>query len=63
MFTESLHKHLLHIFTRFYKGEYSNGSGLGLSIVKEIIDQHHGKISIESKKDVGTKVFIKLPMV
>jgi signal transduction histidine kinase len=55
-------KDLPNIFTRFYKAESSNGSGLGLSIVKEIIDQHHGSISIESIKNKGTTVIIHLPM-
>ncbi len=55
-------KDLPNIFTRFYKTESSNGSGLGLSIVKEIIDQHHGSISIESIKSKGTTVIIHLPV-
>lgn len=37
------------------------GSGLGLLLCKEIIDLHHGKISIESTKNVGTTIIFALP--
>lgn len=46
------------IFQRFYRGEsrQCNGSyGLGLSIAKSIIDEHHGKIWVESKE--GMNIF------
>lgn len=55
-------KDLPHVFERFYKGEGTNGSGLGLSIVKEIIAQHGGEVSIESEKGKGTKVTMRLPL-
>ena len=60
-------KDLKNIFDRFYthfdgfSKEYQ-GLGLGLSIVKEIIDRHNGTITISSKKGEGTKVFINLPI-
>lgn len=56
-------KDLPHVFERFYKGEGTNGSGLGLSIVKEIIAQHGGELSIESEKEKGTIVMVRLPLV
>ena len=56
-------KDLPHVFERFYKGENSHGTGLGLPIVKEIIDSHEGKISIRSSVGVGTEVRIKLPCI
>jgi signal transduction histidine kinase len=56
-------KDLPHIFTRFYKGDSAKGTGLGLSIVKEIVDQHNGRISIESLETKGTTVTICFPMV
>jgi len=39
-----------------------HGTGLGLTIVNEIIAQHNGRINIESKYGHGTKVLIELPV-
>jgi len=39
----------------------SGGTGLGLSVTKEIIDRHRGSIAINSKKGAGTTVTITLP--
>lgn len=44
---------LTHIFDRFYQGDKSHataGNGLGLSIVKKIIDLHGGEIKLSSEK-------------
>jgi hypothetical protein len=54
------------IFDRFYRGTELNearstGSGLGLSIVKSIVDLHHGKIVVESRAGHGAKFVITLP--
>lgn len=38
------------------------GSGLGLSIVKDLIDKHRGKISVQSKLGAGSKFSILLPI-
>lgn len=38
------------------------GSGLGLSIVKSLVDAHHGEIKIVSKEDRGTLISIGLPV-
>lgn len=53
------------VFKGFYKGENSlhEGMGLGLYLAKNIIDSHHGEISIKSKLNEGTKVRIKLPQI
>lgn len=61
-------EHLPHIFDRFYRVDSSRsrakgGSGLGLSLVKEIIENHKGNISVKSTKDVGTKFIVKLDIV
>ena len=37
------------------------GSGLGLSIVKKIVDQMHGTINMQSKENVGTKFILTIP--
>jgi signal transduction histidine kinase len=46
-------EHLAHVFERFYKvdaarANSANGSGLGLSIAKAIVDRHHGSIDVAS---------------
>lgn len=56
-------KDVSHIFERFYKGEGATGSGLGLSIVKELIKLHGGEVSIESEKGNGTKISFSLPVI
>lgn len=54
-------KDLPHVFERFYKGEGARGSGLGLSIVKELVAQHKGEVSLESEEGKGTRVTLHLP--
>jgi len=59
---------LPHVFERFYRGRHPgqaqvSGSGLGLSLVKAIVDAHHGQIEIESKQGHGTIVHIRLPVM
>lgn len=54
-------KDLPHIFDRFYRGDSSRnrqtgGSGIGLSIVKSIIEEHGGTIQASSEKDKGTVI-------
>ncbi len=54
---------LPYIKEKFYKGYNSSASsGLGLSICDEIVNLHNGQLIIESEKDIGTKVFVKLPI-
>ncbi len=53
------------IFERFFRIESSHnrstgGAGLGLSVVKSIIDMHGGEIEIESKTDGLTTFIVKL---
>lgn len=55
-------KDLPYIFDRFYRTDASRnsatgGSGIGLSIVKKIIEDHGGKIWATSKEDTGTTMY------
>lgn len=60
------HNKLFRVFEPFYRAEQSRakrhgGSGLGLTIVSELVKLHGGKISIKSKENRGTIVLIALP--
>ena len=55
-----------HIFERFWRAdnariESNEGSGLGLSIAKWIVDNHDGSIEVLSREGVGTRFTIVLP--
>ena len=60
-------KDLPHIFEKFYRAENASmqaigGTGLGLGIVKYIIESHGGKISVESKLGKGSTFSFTLPI-
>jgi PAS domain S-box-containing protein len=55
-------KYLNKVFDMFYRAtEMSEGSGLGMYIVKQALDKLNGTIRIESKLRVGTKIHIEIP--
>jgi signal transduction histidine kinase len=58
---------LPHIFEPFYRGRYAvegqiHGSGLGLSLVKEAVEQHNGQIHVASNPGTGSTFCISLPV-
>ena len=61
-------KDLPNIFNEFYRAENAkqftpSGTGLGMSIVKTVVEQHSGKVSIQSQVGEGTAVTVRLPAV
>jgi len=57
---------LPHIFERFYRADRSRsrntgGSGIGLTIVKSLVDAHKGKIEVKSELGKGTEFTVLLP--
>lgn len=51
------------IFEPFVTYGKKHGTGLGMAIVKKIIDDHHGDIKIESQVGKGTRMIISLPLI
>lgn len=57
-------EHLPRVFDRFYRADSSRsstGTGLGLALVKSIVDLHGGSATIESELDHGTTVVLTFP--
>lgn len=54
------------LFKRFYEGDYRKfntiGTGIGLSLTKDLVELHKGTITVDSKLGVGTEFTIKLPI-
>lgn len=60
-------KDLVQIFEPFYRAksvvdEQIHGNGLGLSLVKQIVEAHKGKIKVESEPGRGSKFIVHLPL-
>ena len=51
------------LFTLFFSSKGNKGTGLGLFIADKIIDQHGGKISVESKHGQGSNFKITIPRI
>ncbi|HDQ2330113.1 TPA: sensor histidine kinase, partial [Clostridioides difficile] len=59
-------ENLQHIFERLYKcdkGRSKKGSGLGLSIVSQMVERMGGKISVESEIGKYTVFIVSLPLI
>lgn len=57
---------LPHVFERFYRVEKSRsaaggGLGIGLAVVRSLVEQMGGRVRVESERGSGTRVFISLP--
>lgn len=60
-------KELKNMFKKFSRASnarnmYTDGTGLGLFIVKEIVEGHHGRVEVQSKTNLGTTFRIYLPI-
>lgn len=54
------------LFKRFYEGDYrrfnTKGTGIGLSLTKDLVDLHSGSINVNSEEGVGTEFTVILPI-
>lgn len=57
---------LVHIFERFYEGEHRKhstyGTGIGLSLTRDLVELHHGTIGVTSQEGQGTTFTVELPI-
>jgi PAS domain S-box-containing protein len=61
------HSNLNRLFSKFFRAEnavktFTEGSGLGLFIVNNVITRHHGKIEVDSEEGKGSNFRILLPL-
>ena len=54
------------LFKRFYEGDYRKfntiGTGVGLSLTKDLVELHEGTISVVSEVDAGTEFIVRIPI-
>ena len=55
------------VFSRFWRADAgrnraTGGLGVGLAVVKEIVDRHHGWVQVEGKKGEGARFTIRIPL-
>ncbi|MEL6703890.1 MAG: ATP-binding protein [Bacteroidota bacterium] len=60
-------EHLPYVFERFYQADGSStrqhpGTGIGLALVKHLVELHHGRVAVTSTPGDGTRFVVRLPL-
>jgi len=50
------------VFDKFERGKRQSGAGLGLSLVKRLIELHGGTVEVDSTPGEGTRIICRLPL-
>ena len=59
---------LPHVFDRFYRGDRARarkqgGAGLGLALVRAMVEANNGTIAVESQVNQGSQFTVRLPII
>ena len=49
------------LFTKFYSTKGAKGTGLGLVITRKVVEEHGGRITVDSEPGIGTSFLIEIP--
>ncbi len=61
-FDEKYTHKIFEVFQRLHSKDQYEGSGIGLSICKKIVENHHGELTVKSKLGEGSTFIITLPI-
>jgi signal transduction histidine kinase len=61
-FDEAYVNKIFHLFQRLHRKVEYEGTGIGLAIVKKIVEKHHGHITAQSQEGQGASFIIGLPL-
>ncbi len=62
-FEQHFEDRIFNLFQRLHPKELYEGTGIGLTIVKKIVEKHHGNIQVLSSPGAGTKFNVQLPIL
>ena len=51
------------LFLRFFSTKGGQGTGLGLPVVKKVVEEHGGSLEVESKPGQGSAFHLRLPII